>query len=118
MALEAMYLREKAETLPVGAERDDLLRKARRLELRSLIIGSHLLEIANLNRGVRFWMAPTWRLAAAATVAVGFANHREAPWQGRFACGCGAGALSFRIREKVAINRNTTDFGAFVTSVL
>jgi hypothetical protein len=35
MALEALYLREKAETLPVGVKRDDLLRKARRLEVAS-----------------------------------------------------------------------------------
>jgi hypothetical protein len=35
LALEAMYLREKAETLPVGAERDNLLRKARKLEVAS-----------------------------------------------------------------------------------
>jgi hypothetical protein len=35
MAREAIHLREKAETLPWGAERDDLLRKARRLEVAS-----------------------------------------------------------------------------------
>jgi hypothetical protein len=35
LALEAIHLREKAETLPAGAERDDLLRKARRLEVAS-----------------------------------------------------------------------------------
>ena len=33
LALEAMGLREKAEKLPAGAERDDLLKKARRLDV-------------------------------------------------------------------------------------
>ena len=33
LALEAMSLREKAEKLSAGAERDDLLKKARRLEV-------------------------------------------------------------------------------------
>ena len=37
LAIEAIHLREKAETLPAGAERDDLLRKARRLEVASQI---------------------------------------------------------------------------------
>jgi len=33
LALEAMSLREKAEKLPAGTERDDLLKKARRLDV-------------------------------------------------------------------------------------
>jgi hypothetical protein len=35
LARESIHLREKAETLPAGAERDELLRKARRLEIAS-----------------------------------------------------------------------------------
>jgi hypothetical protein len=33
LALEAIHLREKAKTLPPGVERDDLLKKARRLDI-------------------------------------------------------------------------------------
>jgi hypothetical protein len=35
LAVEATHLRERANTLPAGAERDDLLKKARRLEVAS-----------------------------------------------------------------------------------
>jgi hypothetical protein len=35
LALEAIHLRQKAELMPAGAERDALLKKARRLDVAS-----------------------------------------------------------------------------------
>jgi hypothetical protein len=45
LALEAIQLHEKAKRMPAGTERDELLKKARRLAwLRSWITGFHLLD--------------------------------------------------------------------------